>query len=790
MTNEPAWPPLDDQIGESVRGTALERLIRDNQDFSLLEPSEATDRIGLPPWLRVHWRKQHPDLGHRPDDPALGYPLALKNLHAWMLTHPDLRPEPGEPTVGQAAAADAAVAGAIIGANLRISGVQTTPCSEPDIALNINDTILIIAGANAGGGSRQAQFFSADSGATWGQTTLPLALTDTSHSDPAVGWTSDGTAWATTIGIQGANVNLQVRAYKSGDGGQTWSFDDTPSASQTATDKAMMWVDSSASSSFRDNIYVIWWNSAPAFVSRRTGPAGSWQAPVQVSGAETTGSAIGGAITTNSAGDVFAMWPDTTSRNLWVAKSTDGGASFSSPVAIATTFAAYMISVPSFGQRHALIYLSAGANSADGKDLVYAVWTDLTGASGCSSSADAPDGNVASACKTRIWFSRSTDGGTTWATAIMINNQASLNDQFHPRLVVDQTTGTLVVIYYDTVDDPGRLKTDVWFQSSSDDGLTWSAATKVTTSQTDETAAGASVAQYGEYNGLTGFAGTFFPAWTDRRGGALEEVWTAPITVPPAPVVTAISPSSGSAAGGSQVTITGSGFTGATDVGFGITSAAALNVDSDTQITTASPAGTGTVDVTVTTPAGTSATTPADQYTYVPVPQVAAISPSSGSASGGDQVTITGSGFTGATDVGFGPTSGAALNVDNDTQITTASPAGTGTVDVTVTTPAGTSATTPADQYTYLTASAAPQVTAISPTSGSAAGGDQVTITGSGFTGATDVGFGLTSATALNVDNDTQITTASPAGTGTVDVTVTTPAGTSATTPADQYTYM
>src|SRR5690348_65438 len=153
MTNEPAWPPLDDQIGESARGTALERLIRDNQDFSLLEPSEATDRIGLPPLLRVHWRKQHPDLGHRPDDPALGYPLALKNLHAWMVTHPDLQPEPAEPTVGPAprTAAAEAVAGAVVGANLRISGVQTTPCSESDIAININDTILIIAGSNAGG---------------------------------------------------------------------------------------------------------------------------------------------------------------------------------------------------------------------------------------------------------------------------------------------------------------------------------------------------------------------------------------------------------------------------------------------------------------------------------------------------------------------------------------------------------------------------------------------------------------------------------------------------------------
>ena len=86
--------------------------------------------------------------------------------------------------------------------------------------------------------------------------------------------------------------------------------------------------------------------------------------------------------------------------------------------------------------------------------------------------------------------------------------------------------------------------------------------------------------------------------------------------------------------------------------------------------------------------------------------------------------------------------------------------------------------------------SAAPVVTAINPTTGNPAGGDSVTITGSAFTGATGVGFGSASAASMNVDSDTQITATSPAGSGTVDVTVTTPGGTSATSSADQFTYM
>ena len=87
-----------------------------------------------------------------------------------------------------------------------------------------------------------------------------------------------------------------------------------------------------------------------------------------------------------------------------------------------------------------------------------------------------------------------------------------------------------------------------------------------------------------------------------------------------APKVTGLSPTSGPTAGGTTVTITGTGFTGATTVNFGTTKATSFTVDSDTQITATSPAGTGVVDVTVVTPGGTSATSSADKFTYITTP--------------------------------------------------------------------------------------------------------------------------------------------------------------------------
>lgn len=94
---EPAWPSVESQLADAqIPATSpLEQLIRENQDFHLLRPDEANDRIGLPLWLRVYWRKHHPDLTYSADDPTGGYPRALKNLYAWMLAHPDLPARPG-----------------------------------------------------------------------------------------------------------------------------------------------------------------------------------------------------------------------------------------------------------------------------------------------------------------------------------------------------------------------------------------------------------------------------------------------------------------------------------------------------------------------------------------------------------------------------------------------------------------------------------------------------------------------------------------------------------------------
>jgi IPT/TIG domain len=106
----------------------------------------------------------------------------------------------------------------------------------------------------------------------------------------------------------------------------------------------------------------------------------------------------------------------------------------------------------------------------------------------------------------------------------------------------------------------------------------------------------------------------------------------------------------------------------------------------------------------VVTPGGTSPTSSVDQFTFVAAPTVTGLSPTTGPAAGGTLVTITGTGFTGATAVDFGTTAATSFTVVNATTITAVTPPGAGTVGVTVITPAGTSSGSSANQFAFVVA--------------------------------------------------------------------------------------
>ena len=258
-----------------------------------------------------------------------------------------------------------------------------------------------------------------------------------------------------------------------------------------------------------------------------------------------------------------------------------------------------------------------------------------------------------------------------------------------------------------------------------------------------------------------------------------------------APTVTGISPPTGPPGGGTSVTITGAGFTAARRSSFG-TSAAHVHlqvVRPRSQPT--SPAGpAGTVDVTVTTPAGTSANGRADPFIYEAVPTVTGVNPARGRSPGAPRSPSRAPGSPGpATGRRGAVRHGNPAAMSRSTPRPRSPPAGArsgrhGRYHRHHT--AGTSATSNADQFSF---EAVPTVTAVTPAAGCPPAGPAVTITGTYLNGATAVVVRHNGRRPPSRSSPPPRSPSTPGPAGTVDVTVTTPGGTSATSAADQFTY-
>ena len=176
------------------------------------------------------------------------------------------------------------------------------------------------------------------------------------------------------------------------------------------------------------------------------------------------------------------------------------------------------------------------------------------------------------------------------------------------------------------------------------------------------------------------------------------------------PAVTEVSPHHGAVAGGTTVMITGTEFIGVMAVKFGSTSATSFNVNSATSITAVSPVeSAGRVDVTVTTPGGSSVVSSADRFRFTPT--ITKLTPNGGTTAGGTSVTVTGTGFVnGATIIKFGSAKATSVSCTSwdrtkptvETTCTVVSPPhAAGKVDVKATVSKVSSPKTTADQYTY-----------------------------------------------------------------------------------------
>ena len=383
--------------------------------------------------------------------------------------------------------------------------------------------------------------WSADGGATWQPTTLPLPPgTEPCAASPEqtpcpfgpdVAFAPDGTLYVVYVSLQGrGNTPAALWLARSTDGGRT--LEQPLRVAGELSFQPRVVVDDAGS------VHLVWLDAEAVGLNQLVGPARvvaarsedggrTFSTPLPVSDASRERVGAASAVI-DSEGNVVVLYQDFKNdrRNfgglqgpvpedpyaLVVTRSTDGGRTFGPGVEIESNFVParrFLVFLPEYPS------LAAGPNGS-----LYVAW------------ADARNGNE------DVFLRRSEDGGDTWSEATRVNDNAMADgtSQYLPRVAVARG-GRVDVLFYDRRSDPADVQTEVFLASSEDGRETF--ANRRVSSQPFSSAVGPTFGpeygtDFGTRLGLVSTEEGALASWTDTRLGDVntgrQDVFAAAVT--------------------------------------------------------------------------------------------------------------------------------------------------------------------------------------------------------------------------------------------------------------------
>lgn len=344
-------------------------------------------------------------------------------------------------------------------------------------------------------------------GASWTSAALPRTWNGTTFGigfDPGVDVDKNGTFYF-TYGVAPLSKNYPnaIVIVSSADGA-TWT-QRTPvtfNRSKNFDDKYYLAIDRS-NSGFANRIYVSWdrnsGNNQILYIAYSNDGGGTWTAPIKVNDGTSRFERVIGAYPAvdQNTGVVYDSWHDYAKNIIYVDRSTNGGASWGTDVAAATTHAGFGTDIGCVGGRsqgpaHALKVGPSGT--------LYLVYADPVAGRGFD-----------------VLLVTSTDGGAHWSPPVTLNDDGTAADQFHPTLSVESNGAggdKVTVSFYDRRDDPSNCLSNVYSTQSTDNGANWTFNTLRTSAQSnfDGNPNGP-----GDYSSSTPFSAAVWPFFSDHR---------------------------------------------------------------------------------------------------------------------------------------------------------------------------------------------------------------------------------------------------------------------------------
>jgi hypothetical protein len=440
-------------------------------------------------------------------------------------------------------------------------GTNTTQ-SELSIAVHPTDNNIVFCSSNATNWPvttlwGTGVYWSTDGALTWGGADNPGTLPGfgTNSGDPVSIIGLDGRFYENYIsnpGGQGVSVSTN--------NGANWTTHTVAPNPGSLADKNHYMVDKTAGSPFLHRSYCTWTdfggaNNNQAVIRWSSNFGVNWSSSINLSSTLSPGShAQGVNVQTAANGDVYVCfaiydnWPGGEDA-IGFAKSTDGGVTW-------TRNRVYGALTPNggfnFGIRGTLaskngirvssfpsmaVDRSGGANHG----TIYITWTQRT---------VAPAGNDPD-----VVLIKSIDGGTTWSAPVRVNDDPINNgkDQYYPWVAVDQATGRVLLVWYDSR-DVSNNQAEVFMAHSVDGGSTFENFEVSTTAHSPSPIPGLAGGYAGDYIGVDGYDDIAYPYWAENSTGNYQGWFAEAQFSPPCPVSGPTNPSPANGTGNLPLT--------------------------------------------------------------------------------------------------------------------------------------------------------------------------------------------------------------------------------------------